>query len=145
MLSSATDGRAPGPPQADSDGKEPPKPRRDGNDRVTPPAGGPGVEPPQPAAPLEGDYSAEELGPIDDFGEAERVASGDDAMPAALDDAVEDESPRRGLVADHVPHADLRRGGRHDMRDVTVSQKGEHAPAPGLDPQALPASEQMGG
>src|SRR5216117_2082121 len=120
MLSSATERSAPDAPQSEGERKEPRKQWRENGDRAVSPAGRPGVEPPAPTVPLDRGHLAQDVRSFDELGECERVTFGHEAVTIAPDDAMEEQPPRRLLVADHVAHADLRALRGRDDDDVAV-------------------------
>src|SRR6266480_3514083 len=121
ILSSPTECRSHDTPHADREGNGEGDESRDFGDRaVTPPADA-GIEPRDAAAPLDRDHPAKHLPRLDEFGECERVAFGDESLPVVLDHAVQEKSSCRRFVADHIAHADLRPDRRRDERDITVA------------------------
>src|SRR2546423_2478803 len=71
----------------------------DAHDGPVPPSRGASVEPVDTAATLEGHHLAQQLRPLDDVGRRKRVAFRHESIAIAPDDAVEEQSTRRGLVA----------------------------------------------
>src|SRR5437879_3141111 len=135
MLSSATERSAPDAPESEGERQEPRKHWREKRNRAVSPAGRPAIESPAPTMPLDRDRLAHDVRSFDALGERERVTFGHEAIPIEPDDAMEEQPPRRPLVADHFAHADLRALRGRDDDDVAVPDEGHHAAASGRDSQ----------
>jgi len=132
-------------PDVDGERKEQRQATREGSDHAIAPERDARIEPPEAAVSLDRDYLAEKLRRIDDVDARESVTFGQELISRAVDHAVHEEPSRRRLVADHVADTNLRPGGRHDKRHVTVPQERQHASASGLDAEGVTAAQHLDG
>jgi len=95
--------------------------------------------------PLDGHHPAQDLAWKDDIGKVKRVTFAHEPLPIPLDHSVEEQPPRRYLITYHIAHEDLGVGGRTYQDHIAVQDEGDHAPAPGLDPEGLSPSQKLAG
>src|SRR6267143_6503170 len=144
MLSSPTQDGSHDAPQPDGERNQARNDVGEGHDHPVAPARRPGIQALEPAAPLERDDLAEEVPPVNDIGERERIALGHEAIRFARDHAVQEEPPGRRLVTHDVADADSTFRCRRDERDITVPEERQHAATAGLDPQTLASPQRLG-
>jgi hypothetical protein len=118
---------------------------RNESDHAIAPAGDAAIEPFEPAVPFDRHDLAEKLRRLDNVRACESVTLGEEAISRAVDHPVHEEPSRRRFVTDHVADANPRRGGRHHECHVAGAHKGQHAAAPGLDPERVTTVQHLDG